>query len=126
MRTFPGGEAETGRAIKRALDDLEAHPAFADRLANFARDRERRENRIHVSVILACVAGCAGLCWLWFMAAAYDEREWVKFRDAHHCRVTGDVAASNGYGFSSKGSLVATYEPGKTIWTCDDGMTHVR
>jgi len=69
-----------------------------------------------------------GLSALIVVAAASERREWMRFRDAHHCRLIGhmDGSCSTGVGVSSNGSAVMTTscDPDKDGWLCDDGMTY--
>jgi len=62
-----------------------------------------------------------GLAVLLFFAALKDEKDWAAYREAHHCHVTGSISSSNGWGFGTKGEMVSTYIPGKTLWLCDGG-----
>ena len=67
-----------------------------------------------------------GFLVLLVVLSSRDERKWIDFRDAHHCRVTGRIGASNGIGFGSKGETVVTYVPSAVLWLCDDGQIYGR
>lgn len=74
-------------------------------------------------VFLVLIGGCFVVLVKISMADAAD---WSKFADEHKCKVVGKIAATTGGGFSSKETYVTTFEPERTQWLCDDGITYTR
>ena len=62
--------------------------------------------------------------------AVKDSEQWDQFRQDHECKKVGEISGttSTGYGIttSGQGGMVTTYTPGKTGWTCNDGVTYWR
>ena len=57
-----------------------------------------------------------------------DEKDWVKFANAHSCVKVGETSSSvaTGWGVTTNGSMgmVTTYQAGKIGYKCDDGVTY--
>lgn len=58
-----------------------------------------------------------------FVGIYYDQKSWERYTVQHHCEARGYTSPSNGFGFDSKGQPVVTYNPGQTIYVCDEGQT---
>lgn len=75
--------------------------------------------------IVGAIVLIGGVIWL----AVAEEASWQTYAQAH-CTVTGKVSGSTstgwGIGANGKGGMVTTYTPGKTGYTCDDGVTYWR
>lgn len=65
---------------------------------------------------------------LW--AGHVDAKRWAKFSAEHDCRVVGKMNGTVGVGTAVKPgggvATVTTYEPGKTGYLCNDGVTYWR
>jgi hypothetical protein len=63
-------------------------------------------------------------------AAIADEQQWREFAAKHECRVVGKIAASSStgtaIGTNGQVSVVPIYNPGKTGYQCNDGVTYWR
>ena len=78
--------------------------------------------------------------WLWTGIAAFfaliiwvaiaETNAWNEFSAKNHCKVVGQSSGSYstgfGTGFNGQGGMVTTYTPGKTGYSCDDGVTYWR
>lgn len=56
----------------------------------------------------------------------YNEEAQARYEVQHHCVVRGHTNPTNGIGFGSKGSPVVTFNPGQTIYSCDDDEIIIR
>lgn len=66
-------------------------------------------------LVLLGIGGC-------ILAAQNDSRDWAEYQAEHHCVVGGHIASS--IGITSSGKSV--YEPGKTIYHCDNNQEEIR
>lgn len=53
-----------------------------------------------------------------------EAKEWADFSAAHNCRVTAKMDGSAAVGPTSNGQVATVFVPGKTAYTCDDGVTY--
>ena len=61
---------------------------------------------------------------LW--GAALSEQRWRDFSDQHNCVVVGKTNGDVSFGSTSDGKTITTFNPGKTGYKCDDGITYWR
>ncbi|WP_084596120.1 ADP-ribosylglycohydrolase family protein [Pseudomonas massiliensis] len=84
------------------------------------------DTKIRNLMLLGVAAALVGL--VWYLDAA-NER-WKAFAEQHHCRKVGEVSpdVSTGVAVTMSGQLahVTTFDPGKTGYQCDDGVTYWR
>lgn len=55
-----------------------------------------------------------------------EEKQWRQFAKDNHCRLTGEIEGTSSSGFTSNGDIAWFSEPGKDIYTCDNGYTVTR
>lgn len=75
-------------------------------------------------------AGFFALLALLGCLAVEDAKQWQEFVRAHDCKKVGEISGSTstGYGITATGQagMVSTYTPGKTGYSCNDGVTYWR
>lgn len=85
---------------------------------------------IEVVLIVILLALCIGFIVIMAIGSVEEQRQWEVFAVAKHCKVVGDIAPSVGTGVgitsNGKSGVVTTFDPGKTGYICDDGVTYWR
>lgn len=63
-------------------------------------------------------------------ALTMEAKEWEAFRAKHECRAVEKTRGRNGIGTgigpNGQVMMITTFEPGKTAWLCNDGVTYWR
>lgn len=74
------------------------------------------------------VVAIAALLTIAVVAMNHEHAEWMRFRDAHRCRVAGkmdgDVLVGSGISSSGKAVMTTSFVSAKEGWLCDDGITY--
>jgi hypothetical protein len=77
-------------------------------------------------LVLASMAAILFLAYLAYLS----EKEWLTFAEAHKCQKVGEISDSyvTGVGVSATGQAVITTGviPGKTGFSCNNGITYWR
>lgn len=79
---------------------------------------------------ILAIIGLAILIITGLYYCAKDEEDWQQFKIDHHCKIVAHIEGglTPGIGSSLSGKLVVTsnFEPNKTGYLCDDGITYYR
>lgn len=85
---------------------------------------EMTKLEIGVLAALVVVLGLVGV------ASFQEAKRWDAFKAEHDCKMVSQSAATTstgvGMGMDGKVGVVSMTTPGKTGWTCDDGVTYWR
>jgi len=80
--------------------------------------------------MIVLVSGVVSSFLFIFFVAYLDAIIWNNFVEIHSCVIIGEVSGSSSFGYgityNGKFGTVSTYTPGKTGYSCDDGVTYWR
>lgn len=58
-------------------------------------------------------------------AVVYDQNQWDAFAAEHECKVVGQIAGHNAYGYHN-GKYQMYWVPSKKTYLCNDGVEYTR